>query len=391
MAVINGDGANNTLIGFGAADMIDGKVGNDVLFGLGSGDTMIGGVGLDVMSGGDGADSMVGGNGGDTVYGDAGADVLRGQRDNDQLFGGGGRDSLDGGVGNDLLEGGDGNDSLDGRENNDILIGGDGDDLLLGFSGTDTAVFGGNLADYSFGADGDNLVVTDLVGDDGEDTLSNVDFLHFADETLAVDDFGPAFGGRTSLLADSINGTELWSGDGNTITNFNIVNNNDDVELALKAKIRQGPDIVPEGNVYEAPTGTQSTANGSFIDNPNRAAWSFDFSVNGDADNNGLPAGFQFQIDIDVDRTEATDYRSYFRGTIADSTPFFGDGISPDGTVVDNSQNYVFATTLFPALSPYDPDDEAQYSIRLSAFDDDQLLSVVEIVVVVTDEFVPMM
>lgn len=64
----------------------------------------------------------------------------------------------------------------------------------------------------------------------------------------------------------------------------------------------------------------------------------------------------------------------------------FGDGISPDRTVVDNSQNFVFFPTQFPG---YDAEAEGDYNIRLSAFDATRLLAVTEIVVNVTDDFMP--
>jgi hypothetical protein len=183
---------------------------------------------------------------------------------------------------------------------------------------------------------------------------------------------------------------EMWAGSGNTPTLFTIVSNEDaGVEVALKAKIRQAPDVVePEdGNLYTVPTGTQSTEWGSQSDNAARAAWSFDFSINADTDDNGVPADFRIQIDFDVDKSAGIDFVTAYNGTIAQYLD--GDNTSTDGTVVDNSKNTLFAelSNLFPVSSPYSVDDEGLHTIRLSVFDTTTLLAMTEITVNITDSY----
>ena len=51
----------------------------------------------------------------------------------------------------------------------------------------DTAVFSGNLADYSFFDFGDFVQVSDLVGLEGTDTLKHIERLQFADQTVVLD------------------------------------------------------------------------------------------------------------------------------------------------------------------------------------------------------------
>jgi|GEM_PF-2896885 len=209
-------------------------------------------------------------------------------------------------------------------------------------------------------------------------------------------DFGPPADGRTTLLADSVNPDssldpgELWAGSGNTPFNFAIVENQDEgIEIALKAKVRQSGVEVPfdaSDNTYTVPSGPQDSANGSFTDNPNRAAWNFDFSINGDTDNDGqLPFGSAIRLEFDVDASQGVDYR-----TIADLSfdDFATSGLaaaSPDGTVLDGSQNPIFGfiSGLFPEDAPYDPDETGFYNIRLSYTrpeDDDEDNDEVEVI-----------
>ena len=82
---------------------------------------------------------------------------------------------------------------------------------------------------------------------------------------------------------------EMFFGDGNLPTNYNIsVDDKTDIELGVKIHYRQGDDITPtavdaDGTAhYEVPAGTQVTDPDHNVpsDNPTRAAWNFDFSVN---------------------------------------------------------------------------------------------------------------
>jgi Ca2+-binding RTX toxin-like protein len=90
-------------------------------------------------------------------------------------------DNISGDGGNNVLRGLDGNDTLMGRGGNDVLIGGDGDD---------TAIFSGNVVDYTFKLmhldDGEGyLQVQDTHGGrDGTDNVIEVEHLQFHDATL---------------------------------------------------------------------------------------------------------------------------------------------------------------------------------------------------------------
>src|SRR5829696_9049455 len=81
----------------------------------------------------------------------------------------------------------------------------------------------------------------------------------------------------------------MFFGDGNLPTNYNIsVDDKTDIELGLKIHYRQGDDITPisvdsDGTAhYVVPDGPQvvDPAHNVSTARADRAAWSFDFSVN---------------------------------------------------------------------------------------------------------------
>ncbi|RYG61472.1 MAG: calcium-binding protein [Alphaproteobacteria bacterium] len=101
--ILEGDAANNLILGGGGDDSIYGGAGNDELQG---------GIGDDYLKGGDGIDFLRGGADNDTLFGDAGNDTLWGDAGNDFLSGGAGNDTLYGGSGQDSLFGGSGADTF---------------------------------------------------------------------------------------------------------------------------------------------------------------------------------------------------------------------------------------------------------------------------------------
>ena len=101
---------------------------------------------------------------------------------------------VDGGWGNDTILGAGGDDDLQGGKGADILIGGPGNDTLDGYDATnsgdeaiDKVVYSRNAADYSItqvsGTDATNFVftVTDNIGTDGVDTLTDIEQIQFSD------------------------------------------------------------------------------------------------------------------------------------------------------------------------------------------------------------------
>lgn len=136
--------------------------------------------------------------------------------------------------GNDFVDGAGGNDSLDGGSGNDKLRGGAGDDAINGGSGRDTAIFSGPLEDedgnllYSaeFDESGRKLIVTDLDGEDGTDSLQGIEFLQFADRTVSLDDFVALMeageDGAVAVDIDNVVALKEGSSGGTTPYTFNL-------------------------------------------------------------------------------------------------------------------------------------------------------------------------
>jgi Ca2+-binding RTX toxin-like protein len=195
MANINGTAGDDTLLGTVAADAIDARGGNDTVnagdgndqvIGAGGNDTIFGEGGDDTINGGAGTDTIDGGEGNDTVDGDAGDDIIGGGAGNDTLLGAAGIDTLDGGEGNDQLNGGALADTLNGGGGNDLLTGAAGDDSLDGGDGSDVANYAGQPGEFEITLGASSVTVRDILtsgpnsgGDDGADTLVNVETLRF--------------------------------------------------------------------------------------------------------------------------------------------------------------------------------------------------------------------
>ncbi len=153
------------------------------LFGTDGDDILIGGAGDDFISGGAGNDTIFGGAGNDTILGGDGDDFVDGGSGNDNITATPGKDTVIGGSGNDVINTG---------EEDDTVTGGAGNDTIDGGDGTDTAIYSG---DYDAGA-GYTITIVDGVvtvvdtdasdGDDGTDTLTGIEHLEFADETLDI-------------------------------------------------------------------------------------------------------------------------------------------------------------------------------------------------------------
>ena len=92
-----------------------------------------------------------------------------------------------GGAVNDTLIGNEAANRLNGNGGNDTLQGNQGNDTLDGGAGIDVAVYNGAYRNYALGRTGTALTVGDKTGPDGNDTLNQVERLHFSDGWFAVD------------------------------------------------------------------------------------------------------------------------------------------------------------------------------------------------------------
>lgn len=105
-------------------------------------------------------------------------------------------------AGPDVLTGTAATDVINGLGGADRITGAGGNDLLYGGDGIDTAVYGGNRANYTV-ADG-GASVTALAGSDGTDALQQFERLAFADQSVAFDLDGAA--GTTARILGAVFG-----------------------------------------------------------------------------------------------------------------------------------------------------------------------------------------
>eukprot|EP01030_Chromulinospumella_sphaerica_P002444 gene2444-2394_t len=79
------------------------------------------------------------------------------------------------------------NDQLTGNAGSNVLLGGRGDDSIDGGAGVDTAVFSGNVADYTISTSAAGITTVKAnVGADGTDTLTRIESMAFADKTVSL-------------------------------------------------------------------------------------------------------------------------------------------------------------------------------------------------------------
>ena len=194
-------------------------------------------------------ENATGGNGNDSLTGNALANVLSGGTGNDTLDGGAGNDTLRGGAGNDVYtvdsasdvvienaaEGTDtvnssvsfslganietltltgsaainatGNaqaNTLTGNAGNNVLSGGGGNDTLIGGTGVDAASFSGAMSEYVFSMSGTTITVSDanaaLNGDDGTDSLTEIETLSFVGGSIGFSESGVVASGGESVV-----------------------------------------------------------------------------------------------------------------------------------------------------------------------------------------------
>jgi len=100
--------------------------------------------------------------------------------------------------------GGSGQDTIFGSSGDNVMSGGSGNDSIDGGLGSDTAVFSGARSSYTITWNG---TVGTIVGIDGTDTVSNVEFLRFDDQTVSAPATTGALNVTGDVAANVISGT----------------------------------------------------------------------------------------------------------------------------------------------------------------------------------------
>lgn len=178
---------------------------------------------------------------------------INGGDGNDTITGGNLIDYINAGDGDDVVFGGDGDDWLKGGDGNDVLSGGAGDDTIFGGDGLDTVVVSGVITDYIWTTsnNGTTTITDDNVidGDDGTDTLKNIESIQFADgyvyhldgtnnNPYAIDDTNTTDEDNTTTGNVLDNDTE-FDGDGMSVSAVNGVSDDvgEEITLASGAKL----------------------------------------------------------------------------------------------------------------------------------------------------------
>ncbi len=248
--LVRGGSGDDFISGGDGDDTIFGGAGSDVIFGGDGADTISGGAQDDVIAGGTGDDDLSGNGGDDFIAAGSGNDIVSGGAGDDVILGGAGNDDLSGNGGDDLIGGGSGDDAISGDGGDDRIAGEAGDDTIDGGAGTDTVLVSGDFADYSIQTAAGVVTLTDLNlsdGDDGTDTLTNVEQIQFRDQLYvlggsnqppdAIDDaFSLNEDGTLAgdVLADNGNGADNDpDGDPITVTEVNGSAANVGVQITL--------------------------------------------------------------------------------------------------------------------------------------------------------------
>lgn len=124
----------------------------------------------------------------DGTWTQGGADIRLREGD-DIFYGGSSRELVHADEGDDTINGGGGDDVLLGRSGDDYLCGGSGNDTMWGEKGVDIAVYSGLFTDYTIRkqADGSYSVLDNRLGlNDGVDVLKTIEYVQFADRTIAL-------------------------------------------------------------------------------------------------------------------------------------------------------------------------------------------------------------
>ena len=224
----------------------------------------------------------------------------------------------------------------------------------------------------------------------------------------------------TATLTLQVNGDNVTPdvifGSGNSNGGFTTSTQADSdgnlVELGLRAKLRFDENNAPQNEFNANGDGTYTFDNdvapGGFSDLLTTPIWSFEWSVNTDADaaagsEDSFLDGLTYLLEIDGDAGAGTNFELSFDpiNPAPPTIPFFDNAIGDNGTgngagstagdaasyatligtnnVAQNSSNYEFLNEFGTIIDQFDPTDEGTYTIRLTAFDGGTEVTSVEI------------
>jgi len=220
-------------------------------------------------------------------------------------------------------------DTIQGKDGNDFITGGKGNDNIDGGDGIDTAVYSGNIADYSIdvkGTGNDKVTVSDhVLGRDGVDQLKHIELLQFNDGVVDLQ-HGTSWhylvDAELDASARKPGSDDMINGSGIPATHFGIARNEGvGVELGFGVHHRGDSTVDPvtHTSMY-APTDSNGYADGVLTYTVQhgqavtggatpKAEWSWDPSIatglNGQTTN---LHDFNFKLLVDLDPSANTNY-----------------------------------------------------------------------------------
>ncbi|MEM7807906.1 MAG: hypothetical protein AAF561_07340 [Planctomycetota bacterium] len=184
-------------------------------------------------------------------------------------------------------------------------------------------------------------------------------------------------------------------GSGNANGAF-TTNRENNVELALRAKLRFNDSNDPENTfnsdgagTYTFEAGTPPEGFGFALNSPTTPIWNFEWSINTDLDgSSGVDLNqLTYELRIDGDASSSTDFLTFDPINVPVSTHRFGDNstgngagvnaggselaygnLIADNNVAQNSWNYEFFNDAGTALENFNPNFVGTYTIQLEAF-----------------------
>jgi hypothetical protein len=146
--------------------------------------------------------------------------------------------------------GGTGNDTITGNSLKNLLTGGRGNDIINGGDGIDTSVYSGAKQTFLIQITDNQLTVNDQQGNDGIDSLSNVERLQFSDTKSAFDTGATESAGMTARLLVAAFGKDALANKGYTSAGISLFDDGSTFEHVSQLAINTGLVSTPNNNDF---------------------------------------------------------------------------------------------------------------------------------------------
>jgi hypothetical protein len=192
--------------------------------------------------------------------------ILKGDSSQDTIRLGEGL-NLELGKGNDTLFGFDGDDDLFSSIGNDLLVGGKGNDQIDGGEGIDTSLYSSSKLGFLIQASGNLIIVNDSQGDEGIDSLLNIERLEFSDVKVAFDTGSTENAGLTARLLSAAFGNDNVNNKGFAGIGISLFDNGMTLEEVSQLAIDTG--LISAFNNLAFVSAIWGNVVGGAIDTPN--------------------------------------------------------------------------------------------------------------------------